>query len=419
MLLIFAVVVAIACTGSAITAQAPGLPPAPAQATSAVLTLDDALAKALARSPLGDAARQRLAAAAIARDVVARAPNPLIEVRTENLGTISPAQLPRDTFATISQPIELGGKLGARRADATALHAVADAGVASTAWTLALDVSERYVDAVRARGVLASLEEQRDGLAELVRVLTERTREGTSAEADLRKFEAEQTRITSQILRASIALERELSRLAAAIGESVPAVRLAMPQVPADLRDPATITLAQIDDRADVKATAARVARAETLAALERARGVPDVTVTAGYKRTSGVDTGLVAVSMPLPIFDRNRVAAAQAMGEARAARFDLEFLRQQALADARTQWTAARQLTDHAARLDSTLVVPAAVVRTAARSAFAEGRGDVLQLVDAERVYGEAIREALELRLDAALATIHARLALGEAPIP
>ena len=65
------------------------------------------------------------------------------------------------------------------------------------------------------------------------------------------------------------------------------------------------------------------------------------------------------------------------------------------------------------------TSLEPASIVRTAARAAFVEGRGDVLQLVDAERVFGEAAREALEIRLDALHAAIQARIALGETPLP
>jgi outer membrane protein TolC len=93
--------------------------------------------------------------------------------------------------------------------------------------------------------------------------------------------------------------------------------------------------------------------------------------------------------------------------------------VRQQALADVQDRWAAALQLAAQASRAEADLIGPAAVVRTAARAAFVEGRGDALQLVDAERVFGEALRDAVELRLDATVAVIHARLAIGETPLP
>ena len=74
-----------------------------------------------------------------------------------------------------------------------------------------------------------------------------------------------------------------------------------------------------------------------------------------------------------------------------------------------------ARLLSERAARVDQDVLVPAEVAWRAARTSFREGAGDVLRLLDAERVYGEARREALNLKLEATLAQVRARLALGE----
>jgi hypothetical protein len=43
----------------------------------------------------------------------------------------------------------------------------------------------------------------------------------------------------------------------------------------------------------------------------------------------------------------------------------------------------------------------------------------DVLKLIDAERVYGELRRVALDLQLEAIGSAIEARIALGEDPLP
>jgi cobalt-zinc-cadmium efflux system outer membrane protein len=417
MLLVMAMTAAM-MTGSAVPPLRLSSPPSQTQAV-AVVTLQDALAKARGRSPLIGAARERERAAAIARTVVSRTPNPVVELRTENVGPVSTTRLPRDVFATISQPIELGGKGRARQATATAAHDLAEAEVSEAEWILAFDVSELYIGALRAREVLAALTAQHQGVGDIVKLLAQRVSEGLSAEADLRKFETEHTRLGSQMARASVALQSSLLRLSAMVGEELRPEHLALPLALQPLQAPVALTETDIASRADVRAAARRLQRAETMAALERARGVPDVTVTAGYKRTSGFDTGVAGVTFPIGIFDRNRVAAAQAAGEVGAARLELALMRQRALADAQARRTAAQELVAHALRSDADLVAPAAVVRTAARASYVEGRGDVLQLVDAERVYGEATREALELRLDATLALIHATLALGETSWP
>lgn len=402
-----------------LTAAVAAAPPARQQppAPPGAVTLETALSKARDRSPAIAAAHERDLAADRARQSVTRLPNPVVDVRGENLGAIPTTQLPRDVFATVSQPIELGGKYGARQAIASATRDLTLVNLAEVQWALDADVATLYVDALRARDVLATLVEQRESIGELVALLSQRVREGLSAEADLRRFETEHARLAAQTLRTTVALRSHLARLSAIVGEPIEPERLVTPATPA-LRGPAPAD-SDIAQRADIRAASARVQQMEATAALERTRAVPDVTATAGYKRTNGYNTATVGVSMPIGIFDRNRSAIAHAAGEVAAARFDLQLARDHALADAQLRWHAAQQLAIEAARSESDLLSPADVVRTAARSAFGEGHGDVLQLVDAERVYGEAVREAIELRLDALLAVIRARLALGDTPLP
>jgi cobalt-zinc-cadmium efflux system outer membrane protein len=168
-----------------------------------------------------------------------------------------------------------------------------------------------------------------------------------------------------------------------------------------------------------VRLARARQARAAGSLALERARRMPDLTVAGGYKRTGGVDSAVAGVFLPIPLFDRNRSGIATAVGGARAAERECATVEALALAEALAVVEAARTLGEQARRVDDEVLKPAALVRTAARSAFREGATDILNLVDAERVYLDASREALQLKLDAAAAAIEARLLLGERILP
>lgn len=391
----------------------------PAARPDPVLTIADVLARVRTRSPGIEAARTRQRASIQGRAVLPWLPNPSVEIRGENLGAASPAPLERDIFATVSQPVEIGGQRRARTAEADAIVGVANAEVTSAEWLTAFDVAQLYVDAVRARDVMASLVTQRDGVAELVAMLGKRVDEGVSPESDLRKFETEQRRLSSQVTRASIDLRSALLRLSAFADVEIQPDHLVSPIVASGADARATVTEVAITARPDVQIAMARLQRADATAAMARALGRPDLVVSGGYKRTEGADTGVVGVSMAVPFFNRNRVAVAYAAGESAAARLELEQVRQLAFADAQARWAAAGELARQAERAERELVEPAGVVRTAARAAFVEGSGDLLALVDAERVFGEASREALELRLDAALALVHARLAIGESPLP
>jgi outer membrane protein TolC len=79
----------------------------------------------------------------------------------------------------------------------------------------------------------------------------------------------------------------------------------------------------------------------------------------------------------------------------------------------------AADRLAQAADRVEQDLVAPAEVVRRAARARLREGGGNLLDLVDAERVAVSARRSLLDLRLEAVLAAVRARLALGEELAP
>jgi cobalt-zinc-cadmium efflux system outer membrane protein len=161
------------------------------------------------------------------------------------------------------------------------------------------------------------------------------------------------------------------------------------------------------------------VERARSVTALERARRTPDPAVTAGYKRTAGQNTTVFGVGIAVPLFERNGQAVARATAEERAAARELEALTLRATADAASLLDAAAALAARAARAEEDLLVPADGVRSAARATFREGAADMLRLIDAERVYADVRRAALDLELDAYLAAIEARFALGQEDIP
>ncbi len=268
----------------------------------------------------------------------------------------------------------------------------------------------------------AALAAQADRLRELVRVIERRVAEGLTAEADLRRMEAERARVDLDRVRASLAATRALHGLAALLGPGEP-VTLAGLVAPVDVPlppglDDQAITAA-LDRRPEVVAARARLAGARELVRLEEARGVPDLAVTGGWKRTSGYNTGVIAFSVPLPVFDRNRAGVTLAKGQVRAAELELDQAMVSGAAEVRTAIDAARVLSEQSARVRATLVQPAEIARAAARAAFESGAADVLRVVDAERIGTDAAVVLSTLASDAVLAVLEARVALGERTIP
>jgi outer membrane protein, heavy metal efflux system len=406
---------------------APASPQAVAAGSPAKITVEQAVSTVLARSPSRQAAQAKRDAAQKAAESAGAWPNPSIEIRSENWTFGSWAWTPPpepgsppglDFFAVLTQPVELGGQRGKRIGIAQAEHAAAEAAMAQVDRALVMETVRYFMDAVRSREWLQALDSNREGLDTLLRAMTSRVREGYAAEADLAKFQAESARVQTQLLRARLDLARSLAQLGSLMQEPVPlrAEQLAEPVLhPIPAGNPAELAARAAAASPEVLAAKARAARAAQALSLEQARRVPDLNVAGGYKRTAGFDTAVAGLMIAIPLFDRNKQAVALAAGDHAAALSDVAAAEARARADAQVVFDAAATLVERAARVDDDLLKPAELVRTAARSAFREGATDILLLVDAERVYVDARREAVQLRLDAIAAALEARLLLGE----
>jgi cobalt-zinc-cadmium efflux system outer membrane protein len=387
--------------------------PAAAQ-TGGPLTLADALARARAEAPALAAVRARIDGARDARLRAGRLVNPSMEVRSENWASGAPGGLPLDVFATVTQTVELGGKRGARRAAADAAVTSAAAAEAMTWREIARAVTTDYLAALRFRDESRALAAHAGSLAEASRVMDRRVAVGAAPEAELLKLRTEEARAVVARTRAELAAARALATLGAALGLDVQPDHLQRPAVP-----PPSADAAVPPSHPELMAANGAIGAARAAVALERARGVPDVAVNAGVKRTSGYNTGVAAVTVPIPLFDRNGVARALAEGQLQAAERERDAAERRLRGVLSSARAAAATLSTHAADSQARLVTPARGARDAARAAFAAGALDVLRLVDAERVFIDATLVTLELEFDAVAAAIDARLAAGEEPLP
>ncbi len=407
-----ALAIALALAASPTAAQ-PSPPPA-----SATFTLADALARARATAPETAAARARVEAAGQAVGQAARGPNPIFEFRLENWASgVSRSLLPYDAFAEVTQVVEIGGKRGARRAVAEAALDSSRATEALAAQMVVLDIARAYLDAVRLRDRRRTLAAQVTDLAEMVRVLDRRVALGTTAESELLKLRTEEARAATELTRTELAADRALSVLTARLDVDATLDALGLPPPPpaADAIDDALA----LKRRPDVVSAERAVTAARQALRLEDARAVPDPAVNAGLKRTTGYNTGLFTVTMPVPLFNHNRAARIVAQGQVTAAELELAATERRARGELAAARAAAQRLGERARDIRGRLVDPARGARDAARAAFATGALDVLRLVDAERVFADAALIAIDLETDAVTAAIEARLAAGEDPLP
>ena len=245
-------------------------------------------------------------------------PNPTVSVMAENFAGGPPfgSYNRAETTVQYAQPIEIGGKRSARIAYGTAGVAAAKAHNHAGRVNYAYELALAYADVEIAERRVGLVEDEIEEASEDLRIA--RAMVAAGKDSHLRQLQAETELNTLEAdLQAAKALRTgALARLSALAGSEAPFTgvgesllgRLAAPAVmgpPDHLTNP--VWLAADADR---KAAEARV-RAE------QRRGNPDVTVILGARRLEAEgSTAMVAgLSVPLPLFDRNRgnIAAAEA----------------------------------------------------------------------------------------------------------
>jgi cobalt-zinc-cadmium efflux system outer membrane protein len=393
-----------------------------APAPAAELALAEAVALARAHSPAAAAARAQAEGAERAAKAAGRLADPTLELTMENWRPGADdfvASTDADLLAVVTQPLDLFTR-GGRKAQARGERDEAAAGRLLAEQDVQLATVRRYLETWRGRELVAALVAQAENLKDIVTAMEKRVAEGYAAEADLLRFRAESARAANQLARARIEHERAEAELAFLVGRAVAGVRLEKPDLPPPPGgEPAALAELALANRPDVATARARAARAQGTMSLEKARRYPDLALSGGYKRTAGLDTAVVGVLTTVPVFERNGRAVARAEAAARAADLELQATLARARAESAILVRAARDLQERLARLDEDLVRPAEEARRSALAAFREGASDVLRVVDAERTNTEARREALDLTVEAFLASGRARLAAGLEVLP
>ncbi len=387
-----------------------------AQTAAPPLTLADALAQARAASPRLEAVRATAEGWSTAVSAFPALDNPSIEVRNENWGAAtSGATLLTDTFVVVSQPLPFGGRRRSSRAVLAAQSAAASQLVAPSRVTLELEVARRYVEALAAREQLAQLEAHEGAVNELARIIESRVSAGATAVAEGARLRAELLRVRQLRTQARVELVRRTTALAALVSE--PAVlepgRLVMPsrlELPSGSTDSLVASL--VDNHPLVVEARGRLDVSRRSVAFEQAVGRLHATAVGGYKRTSGISTGVAAVVLTVPVFDTNTAARTRAASGVRVADLAVIEAERAARAEMAGLVEAARVLgraVDEAEPLDSL-----DIVRAAARARLRESAVDVLGVVDAERLWHDTRRERQALHRDALLASLELRIRLG-----
>lgn len=238
--------------------------------------------------------------------------NPVVGVELENFAGSGPLSGFGETETTFSfeQTFELGHKRSLRREAASANAALASAECGAILRQTQLAAAILFYE-LNAAVQVADFADESAGLAQtLVETVSKRVNAGAGAPPELSRARADAIALQAAAEGAKARVQSLRYDLAAIWGEAVP--QFSAP----DVKTPSLLatTLAgdsKIDSHPLLNMASAQTVVSEANQDLAQSQSMPNVTLSAGFRRfEQGNDNALLfGVSVPFPIFDKNRDA--------------------------------------------------------------------------------------------------------------
>lgn len=371
-----------------------------AQAPSPTLSLSEAVSLALAHNPALKAARLELQAMEAAQLQAGARPNPALGVLVEDTRSAT-----RSTTLQWSQPIELGGKRAARLSAAARAHEQAHVAWLAKQAELRAAVTSGYFDLLGAQEQVRLTQACLDLAHNASAMAARRVQAGKVPPLEQTKAQVAEAGVRIELAQAQSELRLSRQRLASFWGQS----RLGfvhaegdaglLPTLPSDER--VGLWMAQAPT---VRLARLEIARQQALSDGERARRVPDLTVTLGAKRAAelGRTQALIGLSMPLPLLDTNQGNLQLALSREAQAREALTSTTLQLQGEVSQALERLRLKSEQVQMLRAEVLPAAQFAYDAVVKGYALGKFAFLDVLDAQRTLFQLRQQVLRSAAEA-----------------
>ncbi|WP_043003976.1 TolC family protein [Comamonas testosteroni] len=390
--------------------------PAPVTAAAAApISLQAALALAMERNPGLRAAAQALAASEGALIQSRARPNPELAYSQEDTRRET-----RSMTLQWNQSIEIGGKREARMKAAEHGRELARAELEAAQAGLRADVRTAFAN-VLAGQQRVQLHQKTLEIASSARdAAAKRVQAGKVAPLEETKARVAESSAELALAQARSGLRVARQQLAALWGAQPAAFGSAvgeLAQLPV-LPDEG-LMLQRLEHSPQMLRAQQAVFQARSVAELERAKRLPDPSVSLGMKRAQEVGRNqlVVGISVPLPILDSNRGNQLQALRLADKAEDELLATRQQMHALLQQQREQLQTSRAQAEQLAQQVLPAAESAYEVAAKGFALGKFSYLEVLDAQRTLAEARSLYLEQLVATHQAAADITRQLGDVP--
>lgn len=295
---------------------------------------------------------------------------------------------------------------------------IASIGAHAVRRALQFELKQAYFKVVLAQADLALVHELLEQFDTVVRVNRVRFDHGEISGGELCRTEVARYRFLDEVVQAEVRLESAQDELLAVLGSSDfdHKFQAVDPFDPGFIPPPASeLEAIARRERPELAAQHARQTRSGLALVWERARAVPNITALAGFQRELEAGGPIAGIEIPLFIFNRNQGAIRRAEAERRREDERIRLVEVAVLKEVRL---ALEQLNGNRRRLEalaSEYLGKARQARDITETSYRLGEASLIELLDAERTYGEARRLYNQALFDFEISRARLELAVGK----
>ena len=373
-----------------------------AKELTGVITLKDAISLARLRNPELGALSLEIRAQKARILQAGLLPNPEIGFEAENLGGSGDFRRFGSTETTLqlSQLIELGGKRSKRKMIAYHERDLAKWDYESKRADVLTEVTKAFVDVFASQEHLALTDELVSLAEKVFNAVSARVKAGKTSPV-------EETRagITFSISRIALEhakqkLKASRKQLAAAWGGQTPYFENVDGEFDVITNIPSITEIeGLIFQNPDLARWGTEKEQRHANLALEDARRIPDPTISLGARNFNETDDNafILAVSIPIPVFDRNQGGTMEARLRLSKANKEHQAARMMVLNDLAEAYQSLSSAYSEATALKAEVLPGAQSAFDASREGYRQGKFDYLVLLDAQRTLFEVRARHIE----------------------
>jgi len=330
-------------------------------------------------------------------------PNPELELETEEFGGGLPGFSQSEWSLSLSQELELWGRRKARIREAgiEVESRNLEAGIA--AFEIYAATSRKFIELAHAQTEYELVRETRTLAGEMVEAARNRVEKGAAHISELNMAELELARAEINLGEAEVSLNNARQALAVLWDGGAEEVRIVISSEN-DVIIPAFDSLKNLIDDSREPARM-KIEREGLLAGVNMAiaEARPSPTFRAGIKRLEAddVNTFLVGVSLPLPIFNRNQGRQRAMLAQSSALDLELQQSQSQTESELRAIYQRLQRLETTSVILEQKLIPQAETAFQALKDAYGKGKLSYLGLLEGERTLLELRHEWNDILLE------------------